>query len=280
LDSNDLYLRLKSKINKEERCHLFVVMEELVRLKEYKENTFYLACSIVDRYIVSLARSNHQPKCLMNLAVIAILMAAKIEQPISPSFRRMIKLIKDEWGVNLKKQDLFNLEEDIIRELDFDLQVASPIVFQERYQRIFGLDREETHAEAKQVGQLARLFCRQFTKNGVSQRYKASKVGAVSLILAMNISKSEIAGKLALQQFKNVFSHSKFASDTMKQDHFRFGPLAEWNESVEKLTLLSRDQDFIELYGLFLSYLNKSQYEGALNEDSSLFLNDHRLKNA
>lgn len=46
---------MKSKITKEERYHLFVVMEELVRLKEYKENTFYLACSIVDKYIVSLA---------------------------------------------------------------------------------------------------------------------------------------------------------------------------------------------------------------------------------
>lgn len=95
----------------------------------------------------------------MNLAVIAILMAAKMEQPISPSFRRMIKLIKDEWGVNLKKEDLFNLEEDIIRELDFNLQWTSPVIYLERYQRLFGIDNEEQFADAKQIGQLARHFC-------------------------------------------------------------------------------------------------------------------------
>ena len=77
--SDDPYWTLESRVSDEERTHLVVVIEELNRLKEYKEETMYIACSIADRYIISLARTNHQPECLMNLAVTAILMAAKME---------------------------------------------------------------------------------------------------------------------------------------------------------------------------------------------------------
>ena len=62
-----------------ERRELILVIEELTRLKSYKEDTMYIACSIADRYIYSLYKSNHQPECLMNLAVTATLMAAKLE---------------------------------------------------------------------------------------------------------------------------------------------------------------------------------------------------------
>lgn len=72
-------------------------------MKNYKEDTLYIANSIADRYILKLAEELKQPLCLMNLAVISILMAAKLEQSVSPSFNRMIKLVKEEWGVHIEK---------------------------------------------------------------------------------------------------------------------------------------------------------------------------------
>ena len=78
--AKDSYWKLTSRVTEDERSHLIVVVEELIRLKEYKEETFYIACSIADRYILSLAKSNHQPECLMNLAVTVVLMSAKLEQ--------------------------------------------------------------------------------------------------------------------------------------------------------------------------------------------------------
>ena len=77
--SNDCYWNLQSRVTDEERTHLIVVIEELIRMKEYKEETMYIACSIADRYVLSLAKTNHQPECLMNLAVTSVLMAAKME---------------------------------------------------------------------------------------------------------------------------------------------------------------------------------------------------------
>jgi len=44
-------------------------------------------------------------------------MAAKLEQPVSPSFNRMISILPKELSANLKKKDLINLELQIIEAL-------------------------------------------------------------------------------------------------------------------------------------------------------------------
>ena len=48
-----------------------------------------------------------------------MLIAAKLEQPISPSFNRMIALLPSYEQNKFKKQDLINLEEKILIALQF-----------------------------------------------------------------------------------------------------------------------------------------------------------------
>ena len=79
-------------------------------------------------------------------------MSAKLEQPISPSFNRMIRLVEDEWGIKIGKDELIDLEEKVIRTLDYSLHYTCPIVFLERYQRIFGVDEESIDQESQLVG--------------------------------------------------------------------------------------------------------------------------------
>ena len=55
------YVNMKNssiKVTEEARHHMMTLMEELNRLKSYKEETFYLACSLADRYlfITAMAR--------------------------------------------------------------------------------------------------------------------------------------------------------------------------------------------------------------------------------
>jgi len=45
----------------------------------------YLSASLADRYLVNLVVKNERAPCLIKLAVIATLMAAKLEEPIQPS---------------------------------------------------------------------------------------------------------------------------------------------------------------------------------------------------
>ncbi len=119
---------------------MITLIEDLNRLKNYKEETLYLAASLSDRLLVNLAVKNQPAPCLIKLAVISTLMAAKLEEPIQPSYNRMIRLAKSDWNVTITKDELVELEGRIIRMLDFDLHFTGPIPFLERFQRVFNLD--------------------------------------------------------------------------------------------------------------------------------------------
>ena len=80
---------------------MITLLDELNRLKEYKEETFYLACSLADRYLVNAAVKRQKAPCLIRLAIVSTLMSAKLGQPISPSFNRMIRLVEDEWNLSV-----------------------------------------------------------------------------------------------------------------------------------------------------------------------------------
>lgn len=74
---------------------MVMLIEDLHILKDYKLETLFLAVSIADRYLVEIAVEGKAAPCLISLAVVCILMAAKMNQPISPSFTRMITLLKE-----------------------------------------------------------------------------------------------------------------------------------------------------------------------------------------
>ena len=87
----------------------------------------HLAGSIADRFIkaqLEKAALNEQMSCIPNLyqlGAVALLMAAKMEQPISPSFKRMIALLPICEQAKTSVEDLVTIEEMIIKTLNFDL---------------------------------------------------------------------------------------------------------------------------------------------------------------
>ena len=64
--------------------------------KAYKYETLFIATSILDRYISMLGPSKFHKSQMISLATVSVLMAAKLEQPMSPSFNKMISLLTDE----------------------------------------------------------------------------------------------------------------------------------------------------------------------------------------
>ena len=67
-------------------------------------------------------------------------MAAKLDQPMSPSFNKMIALLPEEVASSLSKQDLIDLETLVIRELDFSFERDGPLIFLERFERLLEVD--------------------------------------------------------------------------------------------------------------------------------------------
>jgi len=74
--------------------------------KGYKPETLFVAAAIFDHYIMMVNVKDFKPSQVLHLAVISVLMAAKLEQPISPSFNRMINLLPDEERKYVSKTQL------------------------------------------------------------------------------------------------------------------------------------------------------------------------------
>ena len=74
---------------------MVLLLEELHNIKDYKIETLYLAVSLADRYLVNFAVSRYQPPCHITLAVTCLLIAAKLEEDIVPSYKRMISALED-----------------------------------------------------------------------------------------------------------------------------------------------------------------------------------------
>ena len=178
---------------------MVTLLEALITEKEYKEETLYLAVSLCDRYLVNLAIGKKMAPCLIMLAIIGTLMAAKLEQPIQPNFNRMIRLVKQKWDVDYYRDDLIDLETSIIRTLDFDLHYTSPLTFLERYQRLYELDRIIEDRTSGVIDEVARLLIRTLLRSRNYLSLKPSQIAAASLTLAINISKSEQVERLGTQ---------------------------------------------------------------------------------
>ena len=172
---------------------MVLLIEEFHAVKNYRIETLYLAVSIADRYLNQISLDGKEEPCLISLAVICTLLAAKLEESISPSFIRMINLLNDQHEVLLDKQDLLDLEESVVRTLNFSLQHASPIRFLDRYLRLFELDQDKEDKTAKQLGGLAKQYCRFMQRESLFLKYKPSAIAAAALIFAINISQSKVA---------------------------------------------------------------------------------------
>ena len=181
------------RITEEVRLYMITVIIEVHRIKKYKEETLYLACNLADRYLALLTILQRPSPCLIRLAFVCILMAAKLEEPIQPSFNRMVRLVASEWNFETTKEEIVEMESQVIRTLDWDLHMLGPIFFLERYQRIFGVENEKSDPDAARVGGLARKILRCLILSSNYLKYKPSQMAAAALMLSININGSPCA---------------------------------------------------------------------------------------
>jgi hypothetical protein len=82
---------------------------------------------VFDKYLSIIGHWNYPREHILKLAISSLLLAAKLEQPISPSFSKMINLIPEDERKNLTKEILIDLEADILIRLGFDFNYPCPI---------------------------------------------------------------------------------------------------------------------------------------------------------
>ena len=62
--------------------------------------------------------------------------------------------------MKLEPKDVHDQEIRILKSLQFQIRYPSPLLFIDRFQRIFGLDQEELDPDAARVGAWSRKFSR------------------------------------------------------------------------------------------------------------------------
>ena len=113
-----------------------------------------------------------------------------------PSFNIMVRLLADTQRLFVTKQALIQLEEKIIRALEFSIHFTSIVPFLERYQLILGIHSDDE--ESAQIGDMASKLCRFMQRDEQFLRYRPSQIAAASLILALNLSESMFAKQIGM----------------------------------------------------------------------------------
>jgi len=153
--------------------------------KDYKEETLFIACGIFDRYINMVGPEAFPKGTACSLATISVLMSAKLEQPISPSFTRMINLLNSDEKKTITKQGLIDLEADILIKLGFDFNFPGPMQSLERYLRILEYDN------VKNVFEMGYQICKFSLNEAKFLEYRPSQIAACSALIAISIFKEE-----------------------------------------------------------------------------------------
>ena len=109
-------------------------------MKGYRPETLFLAINIADRYLALMAVFHNMTPSLIELGVISILLAAKINEHLSPSYYNLIKIINSQQRKKLlSRSNLLVIEVQVLKALKFDVHSTTILFFLERYMRIFEL---------------------------------------------------------------------------------------------------------------------------------------------
>ena len=129
------YLKLNSQLGLEPRKRkgMVTMMRDLQKFKSYKVETFYLAVSIADHYLMVLARKGEVAPNMIYLGVVSLIIAIKLEEPIIPRLSKIIMLLMERHKITIEKDNLKQLEQKILIDLDFNIRYTPPITFLERF---------------------------------------------------------------------------------------------------------------------------------------------------
>ena len=133
-----------------------MLLQELAFFRNYRIETLFLAVNLADRFLVYMQQAREKAPNLVILTVTTFLLAAKVEQTVQPSFNRIIAYLEKFHATTIKKQQIINLEEKILRALNFELLYVSPFAFLGRFLRIFGLDDVKENKNAKQIANMSK----------------------------------------------------------------------------------------------------------------------------
>ena len=101
------------------------MIEEVHRLKGYREETLYIAISLADKVLKHYAESGKEAPSLIHLGIVCVLISAKLNQPKQPCLMNLVLLVNQWYRDLVSAPELLKLELEVITALQFDLQMET-----------------------------------------------------------------------------------------------------------------------------------------------------------
>ena len=134
---------LKSlRMNSHDRETMIAFLQEIHRIKGYSIDTFFLACSIIDRFLQELTERREEAPHLALLATVSLMIAAKLSEPVKPCFEYTIRILPPSLRKKITEKRMIKLELKIIEVLDFDLLADGPLPFLDRYAYLLSTEED------------------------------------------------------------------------------------------------------------------------------------------
>lgn len=89
------------------------VVQKIISLhmeKNYRQETVFAAVNVLDRYLAQVGHWNFPKSLVSDLAVVSLLIGAKLEESHQPNIDRLLKLLTAEEQEEISKQDIIDLE--------------------------------------------------------------------------------------------------------------------------------------------------------------------------
>lgn len=237
------------RIQEHDRDYAATRILELCCEKGYRKETHLLGVSILDRYLHSLLTKSMGSGLLITrdqmplLVTTSTILAAKLEQPMTPSIKRMIKLLTNEEQGLVDKEAVIELEEHVLSTLQFDFNYPSALTFIERYLRLAELQNDTVLIQA--TDDLLKVAASKI----VFLEYKPSLLAAAAFCLGIALtdvkrqSTSRRTEPLhqALKPSVSHYQHAKSCKSSAFQSALSF-----WDDQLEYMTDISSG-DFTEV---------------------------------
>ena len=89
------------------------LLSKLTTIKGYKVETLFLATNLLDRYLANV-KKDERVLCLGSLTVCCLLIATKAEEPKTPSYGNMCRLLEKNKVVTISKKSLYAIEREVL----------------------------------------------------------------------------------------------------------------------------------------------------------------------
>jgi hypothetical protein len=229
---------------------------ELHKKRKYLPETLFYALGLLDRYLSRAIRTDSQKSLdLVILGGVCLFLAAKLQQPLSPSISQLCLLLESNFEVNsLSKlscrQQVLDLEFHVVNFLEFDLQVQTPFTFLGRFLVIF-LPNMKSVSQSKSIEDTTTQFCKFTAYSAEFLDYKPSHIAAAATLLTLNICASEalVSINVSVEPFEHIVKLKRHTDKTDQKSH----PLSLWTPTVEQLTKIMR----FEIEPIYISLLSQ-----------------------